>query len=109
MSEVRVRLPLGACRGPAATEQESRESREEKEQEVCSGQCASPAVYSLHFYSVWESLGIRLPWAQEIVSSNLTTLTALRWSSCWYQSRLKSGLAATTLIALWPSGQAAPC
>ena len=28
--------------------------------------------------SVWESLGIRLPWEQEIVSSNLTTLTALR-------------------------------
>ena len=58
---------------------------------------------------VWESLGIRLPWAQEIVSSNLTTLTALRWSSGWYQSRLKSGLTATTLIAVWPSGQAAPC
>ena len=34
---------------------------------------------------MWESLGIRLPWAQEIVSSNLTTLTALRWSSCWYE------------------------
>ena len=25
---------------------------------------------------VWESLAIRLPWEQEIVSSNLTTLTA---------------------------------
>jgi hypothetical protein len=49
MSEVRVRLPLGA---------------------LC---------------SVLESLGIRLPWEQEIVSSNLTTLTALRWSSCWYE------------------------
>ena len=49
MSEVRVRLPLGALS------------------------------------SVWESLGIRLPWEQEIVSSNLTTLTALRWSSCWYE------------------------
>src|SRR5713226_9191814 len=33
---------------------------------------------------VWESLGIRLPWAQEIVSSNLTTPTALRWGPCWY-------------------------
>ena len=42
MSEVRVRLPLGALS------------------------------------SVWESLEIRLPWAQEIVSSNLTTLAALR-------------------------------
>ena len=27
--------------------------------------------------SVWESLGIRLPWEQEIVSSNLTTLIAV--------------------------------
>jgi hypothetical protein len=34
---------------------------------------------------VWESLGIRLPWAQEIVSSNLTTPIVLRWSSCWYE------------------------
>ena len=64
--------------------------------------------YSLQI-SVWESLEIRVPWEHEIVSSNLTTLTALRWSSCWYESRLKSGLAATTLIAVWPSGQAAPC
>ena len=39
MSDVRVRLQLGALCG------------------------------------VWESLGIRLPWAQEIVSSNLTTPT----------------------------------
>ena len=37
------------------------------------------------YCGVWESLGIRLPWAQEIVSSNLTTPTALRWSSCWYE------------------------
>ena len=68
MSEVRVRLPLGALS------------------------------------SVWESLGIRLPWAQEIVSSNLTTLTALRWSSCWYEFRLKSGLTATKIncgVAEW--------
>ena len=48
MSEVRVRLPLGAL------------------------------------FGVWESLGIRLPWAQEIVSSNLTTPTVLRWGPCWY-------------------------
>ena len=34
---------------------------------------------------MWESLEIRLLWKQEIVSSNLTTPTALRWSSCWYE------------------------
>ena len=34
---------------------------------------------------VWENLEIRLPWAQEIVSSILTTPTELRWSSCWYE------------------------
>ena len=44
---------------------------------------------------VWESLGIRLPWAQEIVSSNLTMPTSLRRSTCWYEqaavNRLDTG------------------
>ncbi len=44
---------------------------------------STPAGFFL--CGVWESLEIRLPWAQENVSSNLTTPTALRWSSCWYE------------------------
>ena len=44
---------------------------------------------------VWESLEIRLPWAQEIVSSNLTMPTVLQWSTCWYEqatvNRLDTG------------------
>ena len=36
-------------------------------------------------FSVWESLGIRVPWEHEIVGSNPTTLTdVMRWVLCWY-------------------------
>ena len=36
-------------------------------------------------FSVWESLGIRVPRTHEIVGSNPTTLTDLmRWVLCWY-------------------------
>ncbi len=67
------------------------------------------------FCGVWESLEIRLPWAQEIVSSNLTVPIALRWGPCWYGqaavNRPDTGsipvTAARDITCPWPSGKGA--
>src|SRR5262245_33172402 len=89
MSEVRVQLPLGASRlgrDRAGDERELRGDGHDRRSATRTHLLRS-TLYSLYPCSVWESLGIRVPWAHEIVSSNLTTLTELRWSSCWYESR----------------------
>ena len=53
--------------------------------------CSARAVGSVQirlgalYFSVWESLEIRVPWEHEIVGSNPTTLTdVMRWVLCWY-------------------------
>src|SRR5947207_1434246 len=75
MSDVRVRLPLGAC----SRSEQRREGKKQRGEKDTSD--TRPPVVRLSSVSfplstlypgVWESLEIRLPWAQEIVSSNLT-------------------------------------
>ena len=76
MPEVRVRLPLDALRSRVEVGSFPDRSFAMNETKRRVGKPGNPRAPNR------PKAG--LVWEQEIVSSNLTTPTALRWSTCWY-------------------------
>ncbi len=70
---------------------------------LCQGSCVGSNPTGRFYFSVWESLEIRVPRAHENVGSNPATLTdVMRWVLCWYGKVRLGGLIAATQIRFLP-------